>query len=238
MLVGVEDSDQGRELVRRTAVAVIVGLVIAKVPGAGPAMTALTPLGEAFASALARVNRSREDHATETLMDAIDSSPDTPREFIDKATSDDRRIELLVRTLLIAQDTALRDKRRALGRALAAGVAGDDARINEELLVSRAIADLDEYHIRLLAFLGSKLAGPGEKSGNILQRGWSPSAIDAADPGFGLNLRPVLATLELHGLIQTEQGASPFQPAGVAYNIRGLGQRLLRRLREDPASNW
>jgi hypothetical protein len=43
-------------------------------------------------------------------------------EFIDKAVSDDRRQELFARTLTVAQDTALRNKRRALGRALAAGV--------------------------------------------------------------------------------------------------------------------
>ena len=42
-------------------------------------------------------------------------------EFIDEAVTDDRRHELLVRTLSTAQDTALRNKRHALGRALAAG---------------------------------------------------------------------------------------------------------------------
>jgi hypothetical protein len=42
-------------------------------------------------------------------------------DLLEKAVSDDRRHELLSRVLGIAQDAALRDKRRALGRALAAG---------------------------------------------------------------------------------------------------------------------
>jgi hypothetical protein len=83
-------------------------------------------------------------------MDAADAAGVPLGEFMDLAVSDDRRHELFARSMRIAQDTALRDKRRALGRALAAGVMGDDARIDEELLFMRAVDDLDEMHLRLL----------------------------------------------------------------------------------------
>jgi len=96
-----------------------------------------------------------------------------------KAVSDDRRHELLARALGIAQDAALRDKRRALGRALAAGIAGDDARIDDELLFIRAIADVDEPHIRLLALMASEWPLPGKLSGSVFHGGWSPGAIAA-----------------------------------------------------------
>jgi hypothetical protein len=84
-------------------------------------------------------------------MDAADAADLPLGEFIDRAVADDRRHELFTRTLSIAQDTALREKRRALGRALAAGVMSDGARINEELLFIHAVEDIDEFHIRLLA---------------------------------------------------------------------------------------
>ena len=61
---------------------------------------------------------------------------------------------------MIAQDTALRDKRRALGRALAAGIEGDDAKIDDELLFIRAIADIDTPHIRLLALMAKNSPPP------------------------------------------------------------------------------
>jgi len=112
-------------------------------------------LAAAAAAAIGRIGRRRVENAAETLAEAVEASGDPPAEFIDKATADDRRIELLTRTLVIAQDKALWEKRRALGRALANGIAGDDARIDEELLFLRAVADIDTPHIKLLARLAS-----------------------------------------------------------------------------------
>jgi hypothetical protein len=99
--------------------------------------------------------------------------------------ADDRRHELFARTLTIAQDTALRNKRRALGRALAAGVMGDDARIDEELLFIRAVADIDELHIRVLA-----------RRKEAADRGVSRQNADylsGVDPGLGTSGGPLRA---------------------------------------------
>jgi hypothetical protein len=46
---------------------------------------------------------------------------------------------------------AWRNKRRALGRALANGVTGDEACIDEELLFVRAVDDIYEMDIRCSA---------------------------------------------------------------------------------------
>jgi hypothetical protein len=92
------------------------------------------------------LGKRRAEHAADTLMDAADAAGVPLGEFMDLAVSDDRRHEPFARSMRIAQDTALRDKRRAL----AAGVMGDDARIDEELLFMRAVDDLDEMHLRLL----------------------------------------------------------------------------------------
>jgi hypothetical protein len=93
----------------------------------------------------------RSAHVAETLEDAAEAAGDPIGLFVEKAVADERCEELLARTLTVAQDTDLRDKRRALGRVLASGIAGDDAKIDDELLFVRAVADIDTPHIRLLA---------------------------------------------------------------------------------------
>ena len=181
-----ESPEASHELAIRTSVAVLTGSAGMLGPEAGAAATALAPAIEVVLSRVAgRLNQRRYRHAAETLMYAADASSEPIEELVEKAISDERRHELLARALGVAQDTSLRDKRRALGRALAAGIAGDDARIDDELLFIRAIADLDEPHIRLLALLATKRAMAGDGlSGNILQGGWSPGAIAAHDPGL------------------------------------------------------
>lgn len=54
------------------------------------------------------------------------------------------------RALTIAQDSAYRDKRLALGRALAAAAEDTGTKVDNELLFIRVLADLDEPHIRCL----------------------------------------------------------------------------------------
>ena len=60
-----------------------------------------------------------------------------------RAFTDLEHQELLARALTMAQDTAMRDKRRALGRALASAAADTGTKIDDELLFIRVLADLD-----------------------------------------------------------------------------------------------
>jgi hypothetical protein len=111
-----------------------------------------------------RIGQRWNRNAAETLADAAEVSGELAEDLLLRAVSDDRRRELFARALGVAQDAALRDKRRALGRALAAGIAGDDARIDGELLFIRAVADVDEPHIRLLALMASERPLPGSSA--------------------------------------------------------------------------
>jgi hypothetical protein len=177
-------------------------------------------------TALVRVGRRRVEHAGETLMDAAAATDLPLDEFFDKAVADDRRQELLARTLNIAQDTSRRDKRRALGRALAAGVMGDDARIDEELLFIRAVDDIDEWHIRLLDRMDTThIYGPG----------WSAYKILDADLGLSTGVHAIIGTLETHGLIAESAQSAPVAGAdkGPFYVITDQGRMFLDRLRED-----
>ena len=187
------------ELAAQTIAAAVLGVIaIVGGPAGVVASVGLSPLALAIASKTAdKLARRRVQHAAETVLDAAEASGLPLDEFTDLAVSDDRRHELLARTLTIAQDTALRDKRRALGRALAAGVMGDDAKIDEELLFIRAVADLDEMHIRLLSRLGEQEHPAGKLGWNLLD-------IMDADPEIMIAAPTLLATLTLHGLVHEQ----------------------------------
>lgn len=81
--------------------------------------------------------------------------------FVEAAVSDEEHQELLARALTIAQDTAMRDKRRALGRALASAASDTGTKVDEELLFIRVLADLDEPHIRVLRLMSTPLSVSG-----------------------------------------------------------------------------
>jgi hypothetical protein len=137
----------------------------------------------------------------------------------------------------VAQDTALRDKRRALGRALAAGITGSDAEINYERLFIRAVSDIDEPHIQVLDVLATKRARAGELSGSSFQAGWPTRAIAARAPELSGALPALLPTLEAHGLVRAEPLAHLWQASRQSFNITPRGRLLLQRLAEnDPES--
>jgi hypothetical protein len=219
-------TEEEREADKNLAVQLVVafGIGVATVYGAVPGglATMLGPLLTTVLNALTRVGRRRAEHAADTLLDAADKAELPVEEFFDRAVADDRRHELFTRALNIAQDTALRDKRRALGRALAAGVMGDEARIDEELLFVRAVDDIDEMHIRLL---GRFADGGRLTAGDIVQ----------ADPWLEDGVLALLGQLQSHGLIDSR---SPVTPGGAMtpepyYFITPTGRTFLARLADD-----
>jgi hypothetical protein len=214
------------------AAQILAASVLAPLNLLGPAgailATISTPIATKIASwVVVKLAERRVKHAAETVLDAAEAAKLPLDEFIDRAVSDDRRHELLARTLFIAQDTALRNKRRTLGRALAAGVMGDDAKVDEELLFIRAVADIDEMHIRLL----QRMLHPCPIGG-----GWTADMIAADDPGLAAGVLALLGTLELHGLVATaiSNRAIPSAVSSVTtYSITPLGRHFLDRLVAD-----
>jgi hypothetical protein len=143
-------------------------------------------------------------------------------EFIDRAVSDDQRHELFAKALTVAQDAAWRNKRRALGQAIANGVMEDEARIDHELLFVRTVEDIYEIDIRLLG----RLAGGAR---------WSAEALARADPGLADGLLPLIGNLQSHGLMDAR---SPVSPGGATtpeplYFITDSGQDFLDRLSDS-----
>jgi len=227
-----EEEEPRHELAVRTVIAVLAGGASLLGTDAGAAATALTPAMEAMASyVVGTLGQWRVRHATQTLEDAAEAAGEPVDRLAELAVSDERREELLARTLTIAQDTALRDKRRALGRALAAGIAGDDAKIDDELLFIRAVADIDSPHIRMLARMASDRVPYVSENGGGRQ-GWTTETIAERDPGMREVVPALLSTLESHGLVRAEDRLATWEAMGSkqAYNVTSRGRALLERL--------
>jgi hypothetical protein len=100
--------------------------------------------------------------------------------FVEAAVSDEEHQELLARALTIAQDTAMRDRRRALGRALASAASDTGTKVDEELLFIRVLADLDEPHIRVLRLMSTPLSVSGlhgRSRRRILASAWALQSV-------------------------------------------------------------
>lgn len=213
-----EGAEHDKQLAFGTAVATLTGLATLASVEAGAAATALGPLALAIGSAaISKLGKRRAENAAETIIHAASEASAPVGEFVHKAVDDERRHELFARTMVIAQDTALRDKRRALGRALAAGVMGDEAKIDEELLFLRAVADIDEMHIRLLSRLVSQP--------RVL--GWTVPELTHADPGLFGAVSRLLTTLDQHELVYLRQPGGFYRGPGAEqerYEITGAGR--------------
>ena len=174
-------------------------------------------------SIAAALRRRRIRNGAETAVEAALITDKDLDEFLELATADERRHELLARTLVIAQDAALQAKRRVLARALAAGVLGDDAVVDEELIFVRAIADINEPDIRLLSLMKAPKQPPG----------WNSHAIALADPGLATVAGALLGALDTHGLIVENAQVMMVYGEGAGfkhYYISELGQKFLERL--------
>jgi hypothetical protein len=158
-----QEESRRRDLVIRVVVAFGSAGVGLAGPDLAAAATGLSPLLEAgIGHVYERLSSSRRERAADTLQDAADAAGAKSDEefiaFIEEALSSDERQELLARVLLIAQDTSVRNKRRALGRALASAVADNGTKVDEELVFIRVLDDLDAFHIRLLRLMTGKPA--------------------------------------------------------------------------------
>jgi hypothetical protein len=165
-------------------------------PDAAVAGAGLTPVIEDVLGQLfSRLTARRVERVAETLTDAAEElggdAAEQLRRFVDAAASDETYQELLARTLTIAQDTAMRDKRRALGRALANVLDDTGTRVDDEIAFVRMLADLDPVHIRVLKIMSRRprhleqVAVQMNASDDLkAARQWYEWSVVEADPGL------------------------------------------------------
>jgi hypothetical protein len=233
-----EEQRPRHELAIEVVVAVAAGAAGLRSPGAAAVATGLSPLAVAGLGRITEAVRARRlEHAAETVMDGAEAfgaeTLEQFMDFIEAAVSDEEHQELLARALTIAQDTAMRDKRRALGRALASAASETGTRVDEELLFIRVLADLDEPHIRLLRLMSTSprhLVSMGLPD----VRQWYPWSIAEADPGLTDSTYALLLVLERHGLAFGTREAyhTPTGSMENQYEISGYGDWFLTRLAE------
>ena len=161
------------------------------------------------------------------------------RRFAEAAASDEAYQELLARTLTIAQDTAMRDKRRALGRALANALDETGTSVDDEVAFVRMLADLNPVHIRVLKIMSRRPIHLDRVAVQMnaaddpkAARQWYEWSIVAADPGLEASVHGALRVLKLHGLIwdRGEQLVPPPHGMQHEYEISPYGDYLIDRL--------
>jgi hypothetical protein len=233
-----DDKSSRYELATQVVVAVATGAVGLAGPVAAAVATGATPLVQAAIDHVRDViGHSRLSHQVEIVMDGAETfgaeTFEAFKHFIDAAISDDEHRELLARALITGQDAALRDKRRALGRALASAASDTGTRVNDELLFIRVLADLDEPHIRLLRLMQTFPKRQADRHWE--QVTWEVRSIAEADPGLGGPAVQLLRELTRHGLVFLRAGGiQPGAEESLQYSITPDGDWLLARV-ADPA---
>jgi hypothetical protein len=133
----------------------------------------------------------------------------------------------------------MRDKRRALGRALANALDDTGTRVDNEIAFTRMLADLDPAHIRVLKIMSRrpKHLGPIAAQMNAADdpkalRRWYEWSIVDADPGLTDATYGALRVLERHGLVWDHGEQLVPSPHGMQheYEISPYGDYLVDRL--------
>jgi hypothetical protein len=188
------------------------------------------------------IGSRRLGHATETLTDAATEygakSTDEFVAFVEAAVSDEGRQELLARALTIAQDTSMRDKRRALGRVVAQATSDIGTKVDRQMVYLRVIDDLDEPHVRLLRLMTTNpphqdaVNRQREKIGEAPVRQWHPSDLGQADPGIAEVVWSLLPVLARHGLISGGYDVITWAGHEPEYVVTPYGEWFLTMLSE------
>jgi hypothetical protein len=125
----------------------------------------------------------------------------------------------------------MRDKRRALGWALAAAASDTGTKVDPEMLFVRVLADLDEPHIRLLCLLSTVPLHLVER--DLEARQWYAWSIVQADPGFADVVWSLFGPLERQGLVwSVGEYHTPGGAMEPQYEITQYGDWFLTRLAE------
>jgi hypothetical protein len=130
----------------------------------------------------------------------------------------------------------MRDRRRALGRALANSLDDVGTRVDDETAFVRMLADLDPVHIRLLKIMSRRPEHLDQVADQMnaaddptAVRQWYAWSIAEADPGLEGAVHGALRVLEQHGLIWDRGEQLVPHPHGMQheYEISGYGDYLI-----------
>jgi DNA-binding PadR family transcriptional regulator len=223
-----DESDQlgvGAEIVG-TTVATIIGTLVGGPVGGVAGAAAARPVSELVQKSWAELVAFRERNLQTLISETAEQSGIDPEEIL-RAAAEDPQVNRLFQASLVAAAEALdREKVEALAKCLANGI-GDAARVDEESVMVRALADLDPVHVRVLAWIEESPKSTYEVHEFIAGDSDSPTYLRV--PNLAL---PVLTILERNGLASIRQQGAEEIDAGAhpKYAATDFGRECLQRL--------
>lgn len=206
---------------------------LAVFPGAGSAVGFVANMMINF---MGRGLERRHAKALAAVDAACNSSDTSAEELFDRAGRDDERIELTMKALSAAAQTANQAKVRALGRALANGVlTSDDAILDQEGYIVDALSRLEAPHVKVLDILSaSRIPQLNGVTYKRVDLAWPIPAIAVKYPKAGAMMPSILATLVSIGAV-SDIAIGAFGGVEPTHEANDFGKLLLARLREAEA---
>lgn len=159
-VTGDEAHDKTASEIGGKAIAAVVGGVVGGIPGALVAVAVEPLFVHLAAKSWDELSDVRRRSAGYMLQSASEQLGGPPEDVIARSFAAENTAQLFADALQSAASTSNEEKIRALGRALANGLAGDQARVDEERLIVAGLSGLEAPHIRLLALLPRQRSRP------------------------------------------------------------------------------
>ncbi|WP_157744729.1 hypothetical protein [Micromonospora viridifaciens] len=203
------DGENGRvietdktELALRATTAIAAGLAGAVDPSLGLlAAGAKEIVDPALAGLGEKIRQAHRRRLGRLWQAGCDESGLEPETLGERLARDEPALLLTAEAVEASIRTAVPEKIGALGRVLANAV-HDTAKVDEELLVVRALAQIEAPHISLLALLADEPPLKVVQGHEARVLGWTPDQIASRLPGHSEVLDPLLVTLQSSGLIE------------------------------------
>jgi hypothetical protein len=237
---GSEERDRGRAkiILEATADATIVALAAAK-PEFAPIVATLGAPGRAALTRLVRItNSKREEQASYALGSGIRLAGISVDEFDRLCVENPRLLQLCTKVAIAAQDAVYQGKLEGLALSLASAL-DDGAKVDEEILFTTVLTQLESPHVRLLAQFernpADTILAADQTSGDFVEVSYNSKQLAILDPALEIVLAPLLGTLSATGLIiRNQTGGITLNAAGpelVPYSITDFGEHMLERIR-------
>jgi hypothetical protein len=140
-------------------------------PGPSPeallALRLIPKFGDALAQYVTDRHQRRLERAGEVVTTAAKALELDPAVLIERIIEDERLADLLNDAIQAAARSGLEAKRRALGKVLAQAVAGDDATVDQSMMLAASLAHVEAVHVRVMAQMffvnGDRLVSPKQQ---------------------------------------------------------------------------
>ncbi len=200
------------------------------------------PLIKRAARRLASYRERQPQRGAEVVALAARAAGLPVDDLLARLTATPEREELLLRTLRVAQDSAVLGRLVALSKALAAGaIATRPDQVQRETVFARALGELDGPHLAALTCFSrtsNELGlGTGDPDFDVVPQVLNEWQLKMAMPEFDEVLSSLLAVLQAQGLIAARPGGGGAVLGGGGssprtWELTELGRAFLDRMRE------